>query len=365
MKINNWRFWLSLATGLLLLVLMVYYADVGEITHALAGANYWYAVPAVALYFAAVYFRSLRWSFLLAPLADIPPKRLFPVVAIGYMANNLLPARIGEVVRAYVLARREPVSGSSGLATIAVERVYDGLTLALFAAVTGPLLLLLGELDSAPAGYRTSGIILTIAVVLVCIAAAGVLTAANFPWFTQAVERVLTLSPARFRPWLYRMALGFIAGLSVLASPKKHLILLALSLPVWLLEGGTYLLVLYSFGIDGVITSFWALLLTAILVTATSNIATAFPASIGGIGAFEVASQQTLVALGVAASVGAAYATFLHLVVLWLPVNLVGLAFWWRAHLSMSQATAQQPQPDQSSATPSSTANPAPGKDTP
>ena len=344
---------------------MVYYADLGEITHALAVANYWYAAPAVALYFAAVYFRSVRWSYLLAPLADIPPHRLFPVVSIGYMANNLLPARIGEIVRAYVLARREPVSGSSGLATIAVERVFDGLILALFAAFTGPLLLMLGQLDSAPAGYRTSGIILTVLVVLVCVAAAGVLTAANFPWFTRAVERFLDLSPARFRPWLFRMALGFIAGLSILTSPRKHLTLLVLSLPVWLLEGGTYLLILYSFGIDGVITSFWALLLTAVLVTATSNIATAIPVSIGGIGAFEVASQQTLVALGVAASVGAAYATFLHLVILWLPVNIVGLAFWWRAHLSVSQVTAKPSGPGESSEAAPTTTAPVAGKDTP
>ena len=58
-----------------------------------------------------------------------PVTRLYPVVIIGYMSNNLLPARLGELVRSYYLAQREGVSGSSALATIAVERVYDGVTL--------------------------------------------------------------------------------------------------------------------------------------------------------------------------------------------------------------------------------------------
>ncbi len=343
MRISDWRFWVSLGTGVLLLALMLYYADIGKITEALAGANYWYVVPAIALYFAAVYFRSFRWSFLLSPLAPIKAVRLFPVVSVGYMANNLLPARLGELVRAYVLARKERVSGSAAVATIAVERVYDGLTLIALAVVTAPALLLLGELDSADPAYRTTGMVVAALLVALFLGIGAILTLANFPWFVRGVDRVVEWAPRRSRPWLRRMALGFIEGLAILSSPKKHLVLFILSLPVWLLEGGTYLLICYSFGIDHFFDSFLVLVLVALLLTATSNLAAALPASIGGIGPFEVAAQQTLVALGVGASVGAAYAGFLHLVVLWLPVNLVGLAFWWRQDLSMGELINQQP----------------------
>ena len=363
MMINSWRFWLSVGTGILLLALMVYYADVGKISGALAHANYWYVAPAVALYFAAVYFRSLRWVFLLSPLASLKVSRLFGVVSVGYMANNLLPARLGELVRAYVLARRERVSGSAAVATIAVERVYDGLTLLAFAAVSAPFLLLLGELDSADPAYRTTGIVVAASLVVVFLGIGAVLTLANFPWFSHGVDWVIDRSPGRFRPGLRGMALGFIEGLAILSSPKKHLVLFVLSLPVWLLEGGTYFLICYSFGIDRFFDSLLVLALVALLLTATSNLAAALPTSIGGIGPFEVAAQQTLVALGVGASVGAAYAGFLHLVVLWLPVNLVGLAFWWRQHLSMGELIDPNPLRNPRPARPEPAV--VPGKDKP
>ena len=80
---------------------------------------------------------------------------------------------------------------------------------------------------------------------------------------------------------------------------------------------------------------FGVLLLVMVLVTATSNLAAAMPASVGGIGPFEIVTQQTLLVLGVGAAVGAVYAGFVHLVALWLPVNLVGLVLLWRQHLSL------------------------------
>ena len=148
MLFTNWRFWLGLAGSLLFLFILLFKLDLREIGDALKDANYWYVAPAIGLYFIAVYFRALRWRYLLSPLGSVEVQRLYPVVIIGYMANNLLPARLGEFVRSYYLARREGFSASTGLATIAVERVYDGLTLLAFAAVSVPALLLLGACES-------------------------------------------------------------------------------------------------------------------------------------------------------------------------------------------------------------------------
>jgi uncharacterized protein (TIRG00374 family) len=98
-NIRNWRFWAGLGISLFFLVLLVYSVDLRKVTNALGEANYVYAFPAIGLYFIAVYFRSLRWQFLIAPLRTLPISRLYPVVIIGLMANNLLPARLGELVR--------------------------------------------------------------------------------------------------------------------------------------------------------------------------------------------------------------------------------------------------------------------------
>ena len=146
------------------------------------------------------------------------------------------------------------------------------------------------------------------------------------------------------RPSAHELARRFIEGLSILRSPRQHLGVFMLSLPVWLLEGAMYLLVSYSFGLNEFFGSFWVLVLAMMLLTATSNLVTALPASVGGIGPFEVVAQQTLVALGVSASLGAPYALFLHLVALWLPVTLAGLALLWWQNLSLKRlATPPEP----------------------
>ena len=130
----------------------------------LAGANYLFLIPAVAVYFVGVWFRALRWQFLLNPLRYFPVKRLYPVVVIGYAANNLLPMRLGELVRSYYLARQENFSASSALGSVAVERVFDGLTLIVLVAITVPWLLLMGEFDWTAGVSQDTATILAAAV---------------------------------------------------------------------------------------------------------------------------------------------------------------------------------------------------------
>ena len=129
-------------------------------------------------------------------------------------------------------------------------------------------------------------------------------------------------------------------GLAALNSPKKHAILFLGSLPVWLAEAGVYLIVAYSFSLDTWFDSFWLLAAAVLLVTVTSNLITAVPASIGGIGPFEIVAQQTLVALGIGAAAAAAYTVAVHLVALWLPVNIAGVLLLFWHNLSLRRLTA-------------------------
>lgn len=339
MVINNWRFWVALAVSALFMLLLLYQVDLGEIRSALLDANYLYVAPAIALYFVAVYFRSLRWKYLLSPMRTFPVSRLYPVIVIGYMANNLLPARLGELVRSYYLARRENFNTSAALGTIAVERVYDGVTLLAFAAVSAPVLFLLGQFDGGSGLSRTAWVLIGGLMVSLFLGALGFLTCLSVvPRFIYFVQWCTGIIPARWgRSQVQGLVLTFVEGLKVLSSPKQHMALFLFSLPVWLFEASTYFLIGYSFGIDELFGSVWAFILVVLLLTATSNLATSLPTAIGGIGPFEVVAQQTLLALGVGASVGAAYAGFVHLIALWLPVNLLGLALAWKQNLSIKQ----------------------------
>ncbi len=338
MFFNKWQVWVGIGVSVGLLLILIYQVNLGELKDALADANYTYLAPAVVLYFGAVLFRTIRWRYLLLPLREFSVRRLYPVVIIGYMANNLLPVRLGEVVRAYYLARQENFSTGSALGTIAVERLFDGITILAFAAISAPWLLFLGEFEGAANVSRTTVITLTV----LAVAAFGGFLAfftllAGKPEFAARMERLVNLLPARLRPAASRFYWTFVSGLGVLTSPRKQLALLVLSVPVWVAEGAMYFLIAYSFNLDAHFGSTGVLILAAALLTATSNLATAVPNAIGGIGPFEIVAQQTLIALGVGASVAGAYAGFVHLVALWLPVNLVGLALLWKQNLSLKQ----------------------------
>src|SRR3972149_4921908 len=122
--ITSRKLWLGLAGPPLFLGLFFLRTDLGELGDALAEANYWWVVPAVAIWFAAAVIRSLRWRYLLHGLADIKTLSLYPIVIIGYMANNLLPLRTGERVRADVVMGRHPPSKMATPGTNAAEGIF-------------------------------------------------------------------------------------------------------------------------------------------------------------------------------------------------------------------------------------------------
>lgn len=345
MNYRNWRLWVGIAVSAVFLVFLVWTIDFEDLVRALKEANYLYLVPAVIIYFIGIYFRAARWRYILSPIRQISARRLYPVVVMGYAANNVLPARAGEFVRAYYMAQRENFSSSAALATIGVERIYDGLTLFVITVVSTLFLLLLGAFGNMGEVYRNAGIgLAAVAGIILLAGLAAITVAATHPHTMSFLDRIIAQLPERARPRLTDLASNFIQGLSILSTPRQHFIVFLLSLPVWLAEVVVYLTVAYSFGLQDYLGSHLNLALGIVLVTATSNLSTAVPISIGGIGPFELIAQQTLGILGVATAVAASYALVVHLAALWLPVNLAGLAFMWRENLSLSQMASRSPE---------------------
>ena len=330
------RFWLGLIITVGLLFLFVWKVDLGETGNKLKDANYAYFVPAVLVYFCALAVRCLRWRYLLVHLKPIPTRRLYPVVAIGYLANNMLPMRLGELVRAHFLGEREEISKASSLATIGVERVFDGLTLLLFIAVIWPFLPWTDALRTNGGDFDALWVGLSVLVSVVFVAGFLVLVIlATSPGSGRRLAHVVTLaSPRRLRPKVESFIYLLIEGLGALRSPRKLAVITLLSAPVWLIEAAAYYIIALSFDLD---LPFEVIL----LVTATSNLATAVPSSIGGIGPFEVVAKTTLVAFGPGtddfANLVVAYVFFVHIIALWLPINILGLLFLWKENLSLAQ----------------------------
>ena len=121
----------AIGFGLILLVVFFLTTDLGNMISSIKKANYFYFLPGIVGYFLSLVIRTYRWKLLLAPTKIVSSRKLFPVVIVGYMANNLLPFRIGELIRSFFLYRRERINTATGLTTILVERLMDAISLLL------------------------------------------------------------------------------------------------------------------------------------------------------------------------------------------------------------------------------------------
>jgi len=318
MGIKNWKFWLGVAISLICLGLVLPSLKLGEVWADLKTANYWWILPGVAAYFVGLWARTWRWHYLLRPLKPIPLKTLFPIVAIGYMGNNVYPARAGEVIRAYVLKRRESVSVSASLATILVERIFDGLVMLLFVFFTLPQLSVLPDFVRWVATLGTVAFVGALIVFLV-LAAAPRRFAQVYTW---AIARFV---PARFRAPLTGFMDRFTEGLSSLRSGRDILMTFVTSVFVWLMETVKYWFVMHAFHFQ---VSFFALMLMNGIV----NLATTLPSGPGYIGTFDTPGIAVLVAFGIGENVAAAYTLVLH-AALWFPVTALGAWYFVREGL--------------------------------
>ena len=332
---------MSLGISLGFLALFFTTVDFKQLFSALIDANYLYVVPGIAFYLVGVGFRTLRWQFLLNPLRKSSLIRLYPVVVVGYMANNLLPFRLGELVRSYYLGEREGISKSAGLATILVERVFDGLVLLFFLAgialflPLGGLIQGLGTSSGVP--WEILSIVFSLAFFVIL--SALVLMAFYPPRLKRVVGSIASHMPGGLGQRLEELVELFITGLSVLKSPRNLGFLFVLSLPVWLFESVLFFLVGFSFDLNDRFAGLWQMGVAALLVTAIANLGASLPSSPGGIGLFELFARETLVLLPIAAidrAVAGAYALTVHAALL-IPIILLGQAFLLVSHTSLKK----------------------------
>lgn len=123
----------QLAIGIVLSAFFLWLAfrrvDFQHLWVTLKGINYWWLIPFIIITLLSMYVRAIRWKYLFMPRYQLSSRRLFPPLIVGFAFNGIFPARAGEFARAYMGARREKISFSTMLATVVVERIFDGLTI--------------------------------------------------------------------------------------------------------------------------------------------------------------------------------------------------------------------------------------------
>lgn len=336
------RFWLGVLVSLALLVYLFYQTNLFSIGAVLIRANYFYLLPALVLYFVGVGVRAIRWHYLLRSIKPVPARALFPVVVIGYMANDILPFRIGEVVRAYVLGREQELSTASILVTIVVERLFDALTMIAFAAGASSVL----PLDPA---LRTT--VALVAALVIGITILLVLVASLRERFDRVILFILARVPAHLGDRAGRLIDASLHGLGVLRSPGDALAAFACSIVAWLFEAGMYITLASAFSdllptiqsklgeISGATTlalGFVKVYAVFMLMTAFANLAAVAPSTPGYIGVLDGPIKLVLNLFGVEPNLATSYTLVLHTALI-VPVTLLGVFYAWRAGLTLGQ----------------------------
>jgi len=290
---------------------------------------------AVALATATFPLRTIRWRLILRDVDGhrFPWLPLWHATAIGFMANNLLPARAGEVARAYAARRQLPVRFTTALASVGVERVFDGLVmLGLMAvAIAAPSF----PTHTAVSGRSVSALATTAALLF-----GGVLVLALVvvhrpaPWLSLLGRIARRLFPARAAERLIHWADGIVAGLVVLKSPARFAGVVLWSLVLWLVNAAAFAVCFRAFGLTLPLEA--ALLLQGII-----GFGVAVPSTPGFVGVFEAATRVTLAVYGVDPSRAVSYALTYHLTT-FLPITLLGLWSLSRLHLRLGELQAPE-----------------------
>jgi len=303
--------------------------DFSEVWYNIRQANMWLLFAAVFVATFGFFIRALRWKILLAPVKpDTSLRSRFAGVSIGFMANNILPARVGEFARAYAFSRLEPVSASAAFGSLVVERVLDGVVLLGFLVLP---VMTPGFPSNGALSQGAGALALKSAVVMVGAFMVALLLMAIWPRsFVRAVERVAVFLPRTLARPIVGALEAFMDSIAILRNPRLLLLGFVWTLGFWAWHGVSFWLGMLAFGID---TGF----VSAIFTEAVVGFGVALPAAPGFFGTFHASAEFALSSVyGVDTAQSLAFAFGYHFGG-WVPITVIGLYYAWKLGLSLGE----------------------------
>jgi uncharacterized protein (TIRG00374 family) len=306
--------WVGVAVSLALLAVAARGVNPGEIADAFRHLRPVWLVPTFALLFVRFWCTAVRWQVLLRRIKVISVHRLLGVTMIGFMANNILPARMGEFVRAYALAKSETLPASLAFATIVLERVFDGFTLLAF---------LVAGLFFRPERWLVWSAVASFGLYVAVLG--SLLWLRHGRGFGWALARL----PLALRDRAARLLDSFALGLDVLGDGRALAIVAALSLAVWSVSAVTVWTLLAGFGLELPAHA-------SVLVLAIVAVAVALPSAPGYVGTFQAGTVAALSLYAVPESTAFSFSILFH-VIHYVPITAIGLAYLWLMNLTLSE----------------------------
>jgi len=303
---------LGLLVGLLFIWLAFRGTDIEGIKSSFEAANYLYLIPVAFLTIIVLMLRSYRWGVILEPLEKIDQWPLFSITAVGFMAITLLPVRMGELARPYLISQKSTIKMGSSLATIVVERIFDLLTLIM-------VLLLILLMVKLPAWiFRSACSILLMVIPLFLVL---IFLAIKRDASVKGIDRIVGMLPKTLSSRLMKVLHSFLDGLQILPDLKKTFYLASLSVLIWSLVGlSTYILFSSFESMLGLplAAAYVVLVITALGVT--------LPTAPGFVGNYHFSCVLALTLFGIPKTDALTFAILLHFIQVTVTIVL-GLIF--------------------------------------
>jgi uncharacterized protein (TIRG00374 family) len=324
-----WHYFIGIVISVIAVIAVVYLVDWREFWRSTRDVNYIWVVPSMACTVAAYAARGFQWRYLLIRRKRLGVWKLFKIVMIGFLSNVILPARLGELVRAILLARWERMSKSFSFSTVIVSRIFDGFVLFTLLAV----LLLLVPRTAVLKGAGTTGFLIYVGIV-----AFFLLHYFNRGTTKRILGKAVAPISKKIAVRIIRSMDKFAEGFHIVRDPMNLLKTLAYSFLIWGLVGLSYYFLMLGFNFSAPLP-----LYTPYLMLALVSLAIAVPSSPGFIGTMEIGC---LVALQIANPAinrheSISFAIILHVTQL-IPVVVLGIIFFWTEHLSFRDITAAE-----------------------
>ena len=298
-------------------------SDFSGILKVSKNANYFLVILGLVSYSFSLVLRSYRWNYLLRKnSSNVSTKKLTPIVIVGYMFNNLLPIRTGEIARCFYLEHKLGVKKIFALGTVAIERISDVISLSLILVLTLIMIYINSEssefINYLP-GNKYSFILF---ILLIFIASLFLILA---PFLRLKIYKIFNYFSSNSNVFIkkfFKFVEQFFEGYFSINNSTKLFKLISISLLIWILEIIMYFFIAISVNLS--LDSFFLLVLTILFFGTSANLAGIFPSTAGGWGSFDFFGILVLISFGVDDQLSLAYVIFVHFC-LWAPVTLIGM----------------------------------------
>lgn len=246
-----------LLLGLLIAVIAIYYTfknvSLTQMVRTIGGMHYFQLIPAILLCFFSYLLRAFRWSYLLGSVKKVNPLRLYSPLIIGFM-GNILPARAGELIRAYLLSKKEDITFSSSIATIFVERLFD--VIAVLILFTGTILININRFEGKSIDGKGLFVQLAIQfgwlslIMVMAIISLSIIILYKKRWIIKFIQIITAPFPERIRNKSEEILNSFISGFRVITDINVLFISLFLTILIWGAILASYYPLFIAFEID-------------------------------------------------------------------------------------------------------------------